>query len=153
MERKKKEEVVAELHEKLSRAKTVIFADYKGLKTPEITKLRKSLRDEKVDFKVIKNTLMRLACKDTDTEVAKPLIDGTCAIAIGYDDPVTPAKLLKNFTKESDKLVIKGGVLQNRLLSVQDVVALSLIPGREVLLGNLLSVFVAYIFSKKNEKS
>jgi len=140
LDRQRKEEVVAELREKLAKAKSVVVTDYKGLKAPEIGQLRKTLRDQGIDFRVIKNTLMRLASKDTEAAALEPFIQGTCAIAISYDDPVVSAKLLRDFAKENEHLKIKGGFLQSQVLEPKDVIALADIPSREVLLGQLLGV-------------
>ncbi len=140
MDRRRKEEVVAELRDKLVKAKSVVVTDYKGLKAPEIGQLRKTLKDQGVDYRVIKNTLMRLASKDTDAAALEPLIEGTCAIAISYDDPVISAKLLRDFARENEYLKIKGGFLQSQVLEAKDVIALADIPSREVLLGQLLGV-------------
>ncbi|RLB02790.1 MAG: 50S ribosomal protein L10 [Deltaproteobacteria bacterium] len=83
---------------------------------------------------------MRLASKDTEAAALEPFIQGTCAIAISYDDPVVSAKLLRDFAKENEHLKIKGGFLQSQVLEPKDVIALADIPSREVLLGQLLGV-------------
>ena len=80
MERSKKEQIVAELHQKLGKASAAILTDYKGLTVAEITSLRDSLAVERIDYQVVKNTLMRLACKQTDASVLEPLLTGTCAV-------------------------------------------------------------------------
>jgi large subunit ribosomal protein L10 len=143
LERSKKEEVIAELHEKLGRASAAILTDYKGLTVAEISNLRDSLAAEKAEYQVVKNTLMRLACKGTDVAVMEPVLKGTCAIAIAYGDPAVPAKIIKKFTKTNEKLQVKAGSLGNRLLNSDQISALAELPPREELLGKLLGTLNA----------
>ncbi|MDY0041458.1 MAG: 50S ribosomal protein L10 [Desulforhabdus sp.] len=143
MERAKKEQVVAELHDKLKRASATILTDFKGMTVAEMGELRDVLAAEQVEYQVVKNTLMRLAGKDTDAVVLEPLLKDTCAIAIGYSDPSIPAKILKKFSKSNEKLKIKGGALGTRLLDLNQVSALAELPSREELLGKLLGTLNA----------
>src|SRR5690606_32118183 len=92
---------------------------------------------------VVKNTLMRLAGRDTGAAVLEPLLKGTCAIAISYGDPSVPAKIIKKYSKTNDKLVVKGGVLGTRLLNPDQVSALAELPPREELLAKLLGTLNA----------
>ncbi|MCE5334302.1 MAG: 50S ribosomal protein L10, partial [Desulfobacteraceae bacterium] len=143
MERSKKEQVVAELHEKLGRASAAILTDYKGLSVAEITSLRDSLAAEKVDYQVIKNTLMRLACKDTGTSALEPQLKGTCAVAIAYGDPAVPAKIIKKFGKTNEKLKVRAGSLGNRLLNADQISALAELPPKEELIAKMLGTLNA----------
>jgi large subunit ribosomal protein L10 len=143
LERAKKEQVVADLHQKLQRASATILTDFKGLTVGEITDLRNALVAEQVDYCVIKNTLMRLASQDTSAAVLQPLLVGTCAVAITYGDPSIPAKIIKKYAKTNEKLKIKAGVLGRSLLSVDEVGTLADLPSREELLGKLLGTFKA----------
>ncbi|ROR01743.1 50S ribosomal protein L10 [Desulfosoma caldarium] len=143
MDRVKKEQLVAELHEKLQRATAAILTDFRGLSVAEITELRDNLAQQGVEFKVVKNTLMRIAAKGTGAEVLEPLLQGTNAVAIAYDDPTVSAKILKAFGKTNDKFQVKGGVLGTRELTVQDVLALADLPSREELLAKLLGTLHA----------
>ncbi len=143
MERVKKEQLVAELHEKLQRASAAILTDFKGLSVAEITTLRDNLAQQGVEFKVVKNTLMRIAAKGTGAEVVEPLLKGTNAVAIAYGDPAVSAKVLKAFSKQNDKFKVKGGVLGTQVLSVDDVLALAELPSREELLAKLLGTLHA----------
>ncbi len=143
MERSKKEQVIAELHEKLGRASAAILTDYKGLTVAEVSTLRDSLAAEKVEFQVVKNTLMRLACKETGAAVLEPSLKGTCAVAIAYGDPALPAKIIKKFAKGNEKLQVKAGSLGNRLLNPDQISALAELPPREELLGKLLGTLNA----------
>ncbi|MEM5787555.1 MAG: 50S ribosomal protein L10 [Syntrophobacteraceae bacterium] len=143
MERSKKEQVVAELREKLSRASAAILTDYKGLTVAEITNLRDSLATEKVEYQVVKNTLVRLAGRDTQVSVLEPLLKGTCAIAIAYGDPAVPAKIIKKFGKTNEKLKVKAGSLGGRLLNPDQISALAELPPREELLAKVLGTLNA----------
>jgi len=143
LERSKKEQVVAELHDKLGRASAAILTDYKGLSVAEITSLRDSLAVEKVDYQVIKNTLMRLACKDTGVSALEPELKGTCAVAIAYGDPAVPAKIIKKFGKTNEKLKVKAGSLGNRLLNADQISALAELPPKEELIAKMLGTLNA----------
>ncbi len=143
MERSQKEQVVAELHEKLQRASAAIVTDFKGMKVAEMTVLRDALAAESIEYQVVKNTLMRLASQETGSAVLEPVLKGTCAVAIGYSDPAVPARILKKFSKTNDKLVIKAGALGRRFLNADEVAALAELPPREELLAKLLGTLNA----------
>ncbi len=143
MDRTTKERLVAELHDKLQRASATVLTDFQGLTVAEVTELRDVLAAQQVEYRVVKNTLMRLAGHETGTSVLEPFLKGTCAVAIGFDDPTIPARLLKGFMKTNAKLKIKAGALGTRLLSPDQVGALAEMPSREVLLGRLLGTLNA----------
>ena len=143
MIRSKKEQVIEELREKLGRASAAILTDYKGLTVAEITGLRDSLAAERIDYQVVKNTLMRLACRQTAASVLEPMLTGTCAVAIAYDDPSMPAKIIKKFSKSNDKLKLKAAALGNRLIDADQVLALADLPPREELLAKMLGTLNA----------
>jgi large subunit ribosomal protein L10 len=143
LDRTTKEQLVAELHDKLQRASAAVLTDFQGLTVAEMTGLRDALAAERVEYRVVKNTLMHLASRDTGAAVLDPFLKGTCAVAIGYDEPTVPAKILKNFIKTNAKLKITAGALGQRLLSTAQVEALADLPSREVLLGKLLGTLNA----------
>lgn len=143
MERTQKEKVVAELHDKLQRATAAILTDFKGMTVAEMTNLRDALAAEKVEYQVVKNTLMRRASQDTSATALEALLKGTCAVAISYADPAIPAKILKKFTKTNEKLKVKAGVLGERLLDPDQVSVLAELPPREELLAKLLGTLNA----------
>ncbi len=143
MERSKKEQVIEELRDKLGRASAAILTDYKGLSVADITVLRDSLAAEKVDFQVVKNTLARLACRQTGVSVLEPKLTGTCAVAIAYGDPAVPAKIIKKFAKTNEKLLLKGAALGNRLINSDQVLALADLPPKEELLAKMLGTLNA----------
>jgi large subunit ribosomal protein L10 len=143
LERAKKEQVVADLHQKLQRATATILTDFRGLTVAEMTDLRNALAAEQVDYCVIKNTLMRLASQDTGAAVLQPLLVGTCAVAISYGDPSVPAKIIKKYSKTNEKLKVKAGALGKHLLNVDSVGTLADLPPREELLSKLLGTLKA----------
>lgn len=134
-----KKQIAKDLHEKFSRAKVVIATDYKGLDVAAISDLRKKLREFKVEYRVVKNTLLERASEDTEAALIRDEFKGPTAVAISYNDPVAPAKILTKFAETNKNLIIKAGVLNGRVLNFNSIKALSTMPSREVLLGQLLS--------------
>lgn len=139
MARPEKEAVVNEVVESLNSAKSVVVTDYKGLDVASVTELRKQLREAGVEYKVVKNTLARIAAKKAECEELNELFVGPTAIAFGIEDAVSPAKVLVDFAKEHDELEIKGGALNGELISLDKVKSLAEIPPREVLLAQVLA--------------
>jgi large subunit ribosomal protein L10 len=137
-----KKKIVQELHDKFSRSKIVIVTDYKGLNVTTIDDLRRRLRDAGIEYRVAKNSLLVRASDKTDIAAIKAYFVGPTAVALGYDDPVAPAKLLTEFAKEHANLEIKGGVLNGKALDPNAVKSLAALPSREVILGQFLSVLV-----------
>lgn len=139
MARPEKEAVVNEVVEKLTSSKSVVVTDYKGLDVASITELRKQLREVGVEYKVIKNTLGRIAAKKAEWEDLKHMFVGPTAVAFGIEDAVSPAKVLVDFAKDHEKLEIKGGALNGEVISLEKVKSLADIPPREVLLSKVLA--------------
>ncbi len=135
-----KKSIVEDLHERFSKSKVLIVTDYKGLDVTSINTLRRKLREADVEFKVAKNSLMVRAAENTDVDLIKDSFKGPNAIAISYDDPVAPAKVLTDFAKENEKLEIKLGVMNGKVMDQSAIVALSALPSKEALIGQLLSV-------------
>jgi large subunit ribosomal protein L10 len=136
--RREKERVVSELHERLQDFRAVILTDYRGLSVDEMTRLRRQLREANVQYRVVKNTLMRLASKETGLEALSDLFVGPTAMAVSDDDPLAPARVLSGFSKEIPLLEIKGGLVEGRVVGPQEIEGMAKLPGREVLLGNVL---------------
>lgn len=133
-----KQQIAEDLHERFTRAQVVILTDFKGLDVQSVTRLRSELRKENVEYQVVKNSLIVRAAKGTDAELISDYCKGPNAVALSYDDPVAPAKILSKFADENDKLVIKIGAMGGRLLQQKDIKALSELPSREVLLSQVL---------------
>lgn len=139
MNKTTKQKHVTEMHERLSRAKAVFLADFRGMNVTQATNLRNELRGASVEYKVFKNTLLELAAKDTDMACIAPYLAGPTAIAISYDDPVSAAKVLSKFAKDPQgKFVLKAGVLSGKLMDVKQIQALADLPSREVLIAKML---------------
>ena len=139
MNKENKQQVVAELHDKLQRAKAVFLADFRGMNVGKATDLRNELRKASVEYKVVKNTLLDLASRETDKESLSPHYVGPTAIAFSYDDPVAAAKVLSRFAKEQQATFkLKAGILSGKVISVADILALADLPSREVLIAKLL---------------
>lgn len=142
MNKSAKEQIVAELHEKLKDVKLAVLADYSGIKVKDITDLRNNLRKAESEFKVVKNNLLSIALKDTEFLPLDDHLKGPKALMMNFGDVVEPTKILVEFAKKNDKLEIEAGVLDGRILSRDQIKALAELPSREVLLGKLLSVLV-----------
>jgi large subunit ribosomal protein L10 len=144
LNKESKQQVVTELHEKLQRAKAVFLADFRGMNVGKATELRNELRKAAVEYKVVKNTLLDLASRDTDKESLQPFFTGPTAVALSYDDPVAAAKVLSKFAKEQQATFkLKAGVLTGKAISVSDIQALADLPSREVLIAKLLGTMQA----------
>ena len=134
-----KSQVVAEIVEKLQNSSSAIVVDYKGLTVEEVTELRKKMREAGVEYKVYKNTLVRKAAKEVGIEQFNDeLLVGTNAIAFGHEDPVAPARIIKEFMDSHPKMELKMGVVQGEFYGKEDIVAFANIPSREVLIAKLL---------------
>jgi len=134
-----KSQVVAEIVEKLQNSSSAIVVDYKGLTVEEVTELRKKMREAGVEYKVYKNTLVRKAAKEVGIEQFNDeLLVGTNAIAFGHEDPVAPARIIKEFMDSHPKMELKMGVVEGELYGKEDIVAFANIPSREVLIAKLL---------------
>lgn len=138
MNKQSKEALVAEFAQKLKEAKAAFLADYRGLDVDQANDLRNKLREVGVEYRVVKNTLLRLAAKDTDAACFDEFLIGPTAIALVTDDPVAPAKALVEFAKKNDIFELKAGMLDGKLIDVSAIKALSDLPSREQLLAKML---------------
>ena len=138
MNRKEKEQVILDLGEKVKGFQAAVLTNYRGLNVEQLNHLRQRLREEKISYHVVKNTLMKLASKGTDLEKLDNFFEGPTAIAISYGDPVLLAKILSEFVKTQPSLEIKVGLIQGKVASPEEVKALATMPSREVLLGQIL---------------
>lgn len=154
-----KKQVVSEIKEKLARAQSVVLVDYRGLTVEKVTDLRNKYREAGVEYKVYKNTLMRFAFHELGVTDLDEHLNGPSAIAISYDDVVVGAKITNDFAKTNDKLKIKAGVAEGKVLDVDAIKALAEIPSRDILLGQLAGVLqaniknLAYMLSQISEKN
>ncbi|MBN2072004.1 MAG: 50S ribosomal protein L10 [Candidatus Krumholzibacteriota bacterium] len=124
-------------------AKSVILNDFTGLNVADISELRKECRKNGVTFRVIKNTLAKISFADLGIEGMEPLLEGPTAFAISLTDEVSPAQVLKKFADENDLPKFKGGYVAGRVIDKDEVVRLAVLPGREVLLTQVVGTIQA----------
>ncbi len=140
MKRDEKAEVIDELKSVLAGAKTALLADHRGLSVAELTELRNLFRRQRVELRVVKNTLARLATRETELQELGPHLVGPTLIAYSGGDPTVPAKLLASYAKTRPNLKIKAGFVEGKVLARQEALALAELPPREVLLAKLAGV-------------
>ncbi|MGX5742559.1 50S ribosomal protein L10 [Bacillus toyonensis] len=140
-----KQQVVTEIADKLRASKSTIIVDYRGLTVSEATELRKQLREAGVEFKVYKNSLTRRAAESAEMAELNEFLTGPNAIAFSNEDVVAPAKVLNDFATKHEALEIKAGVIEGKLVTLDEVKAIATLPSREGLLSMLLSVLQAPI--------
>jgi large subunit ribosomal protein L10 len=148
--REKKERVVEELAEKLSRSKALIMTDYTGLNTAEMMKLRGQLREQEAGFHVVKNSLAKLAMEQVGLPWQGDLFDGPTAIGFCYEDVPGPAKMLVDFGAESKTLFVRGGLLGDAPLNADQISDLAALPSGEVLLAQVVARISAPLFGLVN---
>jgi len=138
-----KQEAVAVIAAKIANSSSTVVADYRGLNVAQVTELRKQLREAGIEFQVLKNSLVRRATEGTDYVELNNILTGPTAIAFGKEDAVAPAKILNDFAKKNDALKLKGGVVEGKVVSQEEIKALAELPSRDGLLSMLLSVLQA----------
>ena len=139
----KKQAIVAELKEQLASAKGVVLTGYKGLTVAQDTELRRELREAGVSYHVVKNTMLRLAAKEAGVEGLDEHLEGTTAFAFSTEDAVAPAKVIcgfikKNKLEDAEVLTVKVGMVEGKVIGVDEVKALAALPSREELIAKLL---------------
>jgi large subunit ribosomal protein L10 len=136
-----KEKMLAEITEDLQEAELVVVTDYRGLNVKTISDLRGKLRAEQCRYRITKNTMNRLACRQAGFTELESLFEGPTAIAYSSADPVVVAKILTDFAKDYEALVVKGGMLSGQLVDAVAIKDLGEIPPREVLLARVVGGF------------
>lgn len=129
---------VGELTDKLGQAKAIYFTDYLGLDVASMTDLRAQFFKSEIEYRVAKNTLIKIAAEKNKLADLKNVLDGSTALAISYGEPTVPAKILKNFAKEHDKPTVKGIIFEGNLLEGSAVDRLADLPSREESLAMLV---------------
>ena len=141
MNRDEKVTIVSDLNTSFNRAKLAIVADYCGLKVSDFRKIRVELKNCDSEIRVAKNTLLKRAVTDTSNDALSSDFTGTTAVVMAYADPVAPAKAVTKFADENEKFKIRSAVLDGEKIGVERLIALSKLPSKEVLLGQLLSTW------------
>lgn len=136
--KQKKEEVLQELIDKFAKSKSVVFAGYRGLDVSSISDLRGKLREADAEMKVAKKTLIDLAAKDQKLEIDPSFMEGPVAATFSYEDAMSGIKVLFNFAKENENLVLLGGVVDGKVVGPEVIQEYAKLPGREELLAKLI---------------
>ena len=139
----KKQEEVSVVANELKSAASVVVVDYLGLTVEEATSLRKQLRDSGVQMKVVKNTILRRAVVEAGIEGLESTFVGPTAIVFSENEAIAPAKVISEFAKKAEELEIKGGMIEGKVVTKEEVKALASLPDRDGLLSMLLSVLQA----------
>ena len=150
-----KQAVVAQLKEQLESAKGVVLTSYKGLTVAQDTELRRELREAGVSYHVVKNTMLRIAAKEASIEGIEEHLEGTTAFAFSTEDAVAPAKVIcgfikKNKLEDAEVLTVKVGMVEGKVIGVDEVKALATLPSREELIAKLLGSMNAPISNTVN---
>ncbi len=138
-----KKAVVSEITDKLKSAQSTVVCEYRGLSVAEMTELRRSLRAENVELKIYKNTMVTRAVDDLGYEELNGDLTGPNAFAFGHEDAVAPARILVEFARKHKALVVKGGIVEGKVVSDETVKELSVLPNRDGMYSMLLSCLTA----------
>lgn len=143
IEQKKAE--VSALAEKIKNAKLVLLTDYRGITVTDVTNLRTSLRKVNSEYKVIKNNITKRALEACKIEGLEDKLVGPTAVVISHDDYLEPAKAIYNFAKENDFYKIKGGVIEGKVMTAEEIITLAKLPSRQTLLGMLAGALLGNV--------
>ena len=138
MNRREKEETISSLQKQIDRYKGAVLTNFRGLKVEQISQIRKRLREEKISFHVVKNTLMKRAAKGTDLEKINPYFEGPTAMAVSYGNPISLVKIILDFVKTQPALEIKVGLIEGEVVAPGEMKNLASMPSREVLFAQIL---------------
>ena len=133
-----KQAAVADVVDKMQRAQSVVVLDYRGLTVAEVSDLRSKFREAGVEYKVIKNNMLKRAAEELKIEGVEDYFKGPTAVAFGFEDPVAPAKILCKFVKDAGKTEIKGGILAGQAMDAKKVESLSKLPSKEELIAKMM---------------
>lgn len=134
---KQKEEIVNKLAEELKDAKLILLADYRGITVEDVTKLRKEVRETNAEYKVIKNNIVKRALDANGESGLDDLLEGPTAVITSKEDYLAPAKAIYNFTKDHDFYKIKGGIIEGKVMTAEEIITLAKLPSRQELLAKL----------------
>jgi large subunit ribosomal protein L10 len=143
VKREQKNETVDELKETLAKAQSVVLTDFRGMTVAETNELRSEIRKSECHYRVVKNTLVKLAIADSPLSGLSELFKGPTAIAYSFEDPVAPAKILDKFEEDLKNLEVKGGFVDGEVLDPKGVKQLAKMKGKDELRAQLLATFVA----------
>ena len=135
-----KEKVVTEIRERIKDSRLIILTTFSGLDVEKITNIRNSLREVGGRYQVVKNTLIKRAARETVLESMEKYFQGPLAVIFSDGDPIKPCKVLREFTKDHTQVEIKGGILDNKVISLDEIKELAVLPSREILLAQFFSL-------------
>ena len=142
---KQKEEAVKKLAEELKDAKIILLADYRGITVEDVTKLRAELRGTNSEYKVIKNNIVKRALELNGESGLNDLLEGPTAVITSKEDYLAPAKAIYNFTKNHDFYKIKGGIIEGKVMTAEEIITLAKLPSRQELLAKLAGALLGNI--------
>lgn len=143
-----KKAIVDALADKMQNATSVVFVDYKGITVAQDTELRNKFREAGVEYSVVKNTLTRFAANKIGYSEFDELLNGTTAMAYTTDDPIAPARIVSEFAKKNKNILkIKGGLVEGKVQSVENLAAFGELPSKNALIAQVLGTFLAPISS------
>jgi len=142
---KQKEEEVKKLAERFKSANLVLLTDYRGINVEDVTKLRNDLRETKSEYKVIKNNIVRRALDLNGENGLDEVLEGPTAVIVADEDYLAPLKAIYNFSKDNDFYKIKGGIVEGKILSAEELITLAKLPSRQELLGMLAGALLSNI--------
>ena len=142
---KQKEKEVKDLAAKFKDAKLVLLTDYRGITVEDVTSLRNTLRDTKSEYKVIKNNIVRRALDSNGENGLDSVLEGPTAVVIAEDDYLAPLKAIYNYSKDNDFYKIKGGIVEGKVLTTEELITLAKLPSRQELLGMLAGALLSNI--------
>lgn len=145
MARADKVATVADVRGRMEGSTATMLTEYRGLTVRELARLRAELRGSEAEYRVVKNTLTRIAARDAGYDVPDDLLTGPTAVAFCAGDPVAVAKVLRGFARENPELVLKGAILDGKLLNAADALRLADLESREELLARLAGMFEAVV--------
>jgi len=140
-----KQEEVKSLAESLKTAQLVLLVDYRGITVDEVTKLRNELRDTKAEYKVIKNNIIKRAIESNGETGLDEVLEGPTALIIGQEDYLAPLKAIYKFSSTHDFYKIKGGMIEGKVVSVEELITLAKLPSRQELLAKLAGALLGNI--------
>ena len=140
-----KKEEVAKLAEKIKEAKVVLLTDYRGINVSDVTGLRTRLRNADVEYKVIKNNITRRALQECKIEGLEDVLEGPTAVIMGNNDYLEACKAIYEYAKDNEFYKIKGGIIDGKVVSVEEIITLAKLPSRETLLSMLAGALLGNI--------
>jgi len=141
--KEKKESIVKDIESKIEKQKSIVFMDFSGVKVKDLSALRNNLRKAKNELRVAKKTLMSIAFKNKKLDINAKEMTGEIGLVFGYEDEISGAKLVNQFSKVNPNAKIVGGYIENRFYGADDMTRIAELPGKEQLIGNLLGTLNA----------